>query len=142
MNLTLFNKQNNNLSLFDELFESGFLNLPTTSRLASSYLPAANILEEESSTKIQLIMPGMSKKDIKISVDENILNVSYNQSSSNEEKSEKFSLREFKQSNFSRSFRLPNNSNNEKIESKMEDGILTINIPKIEKSPSKLIDIQ
>ncbi len=142
MNLTLFNKQNNNLSLFDELFESGFLNLPTTSRLASSYLPAANILEEESSTKIQLIMPGMSKKDIKISVDENILNVSYNQSSSNEEKSEKFSLREFKQSSFSRSFRLPNNSNNEKIESKMEDGILTINIPKVEKSPSKLIDIQ
>lgn len=141
MNLTLFNKTQTP-SLLNELFDNSFWNLPEIKPLSSSLLPPANILDSENETKIEMVLPGLIKENIKISIDNNVLNVSYQNQSKNEESNEKYLRKEYSNFSFSRSFKLDSRIEIEKINSKMENGILYINLPKKENVSVKLIEIQ
>ena len=82
--------------------------------------PPVNVKENDRSYEIELIVPGLEKKDFNIFVDEGFLIVSTE--STFEEKVGSRS--------FSRSFHLPPNVNEEDIQAKYEGGILRLTIPK------------
>ena len=71
-------------------------------------------------------------------MDGNVLTISSEKEESSEEKDKKFSRKEYSYSSFSRSFTLPEEINQEKIEAKYEDGVLKISLPRNEeaKKPS------
>jgi HSP20 family protein len=98
---------------------------------ASDSVPAANIVENDKNYTLELAVPGMSKKDLKIEVDNNMICIS----SEKEESSET--------SEKNRSFRLPDNVDPEKVSASYNNGILTVEITKTkpDKPPMKTIAI-
>ena len=110
-------------------------------------LPSVNVKENNQNFDIELAVPGMKKDDFKINLDRNILNISSEAKTENEQKDEngKYTRREFNYSSFSRSFTLPSQMvDAEKIEANYTDGILKIMIPKKvkEEATVKTIEIK
>ena len=90
-----------------------------------------NIKEVENEYEISLSAPGLSREDLKVSIDKNTLTISYEKPEEKEnKKTEKFIRKEFSIKSFKRSFELPENSEIEKISAKNENGILYVSIPK------------
>jgi HSP20 family protein len=118
---------------------SDFLNedfFPTFTRSATS-LPAVNIREDEKSFYLELAVPGMDKKNLKIEVKDEILTISAEQREEKQENPEGYKRREFSYSSFCRSFYLPEDVNGEKISATYRDGILNVEIPKLEEEKKK-----
>lgn len=97
---------------------------------AAPALPAVNIKETEKEFMIEMAAPGMTKKDFEISIENGILNISAENKMEKEEKEENYTRREFNYTNFTRSFTLPENINEEKIVANYEDGILKLHLSK------------
>ncbi len=119
-------------SFINDFFNDDFFSLlPTLSRnYENSSTPAVNVEETENDYQITVAAPGIDKKDFKLSVDENVLNISSSKEEKNKESKDGYLLREFNYNSFSRSFTLPENTDASKINASHKNGILYINIPK------------
>jgi HSP20 family protein len=93
-------------------------------------LPAVNIRENEKNFTIELAVPGMDKKDIKIDINEDVLTVSSEKKNESEEENNGYKRREFSFSSFTRSFTIPENVNRDKIGASYKDGVLSVELPK------------
>lgn len=133
MNTTLFK----NYPLSSLLDDFNYFNFGT---LGSSNLPQANIQTTDKETIISIAVPGFKKEDIKIEI-ENFSIIVSSSIKKEETYNENFFHKEFCISNFFRKFKISDQSNIEQITSSLENGILTIKIPKSQKN-IKLIDIQ
>ncbi len=112
--------------------------------MKSMTVPSVNIRETEKEFFVELAAPGLNKKDFKISVENGMLTISAEKKFEKEETEKEFTRKEFSYSNFSRSFMLPENVNEEKIEAHYEDGILKLQVLKsvVEKAkPKKAIEV-
>jgi HSP20 family protein len=98
--------------------------------------------ELEDKFVISLEMPGFSKEDISISIDNKLLTVSAERKKESTSDNEKIHLNEFSYGLFKRSFNLPSNFNNEDINASFLNGILSIDLPKKEISEVKKIEIK
>lgn len=105
----------------------------TTAGKSVNSAVAANIKEDETAYHIELAAPGLKKEDFAISLNNNQLTISAKQEDSKEEKTENYTRKEFSYTSFERSFRLPKNINSEQIQAAYTDGILKIELPKVEK---------
>ena len=101
----------------------------------SSTAPAVNVIDKE--YKVEIAAPGLTRDDFKIDINEdNELTVSMEKKVEKNEESEKegkkhtYLRREFSYSSFRQRMILPDNVNVDNIDAKMENGVLTIDIPK------------
>jgi HSP20 family protein len=117
------------------LFDDDFF--PVLSNRTSS-MPAVNIRENEKNFTLDLAIPGMDKKDLKIDINEDVLTISSETSNETEDNSDGYKRKEFSYSSFCRSFYLPENVNKEKIAASYKDGILSVELPKQEEEKSKI----
>ena len=115
----------------------------------NSTAPAINVIEDDKDYKVEVAAPGMNKEDFKVNVtDDNylVLTMEKKNESKDEDKKRKYLRREFSYHKFEQSLALPENANKDEIKATVNDGILTIDIPKIkttEKQPAiKQIEIQ
>jgi HSP20 family protein len=92
-------------------------------------LPAANILREEGAYKIQLAVPGLTKEQIRIELNEDQLVITGPAAHDTEGTKPKFVRHEFDYTGFKRTFRLHKNANISAMTAVFENGILTIVIP-------------
>lgn len=97
---------------------------------ANDWFPAVNVAESEKDFAIELSAPGFKKDDFKINVDNGILSISAETKREEEEKDKNYTRREFRYDSFNRSFTLPDNVNDEKIDAKYEDGVLKLSLAK------------
>ena len=118
-----------------KLFDDDFF--PVMSNTTSS-MPAVNIRENEKNYTLELAVPGMDKKDLKIDINEDVLTISSETKTETEETSDGYKRKEFSYSSFCRSFYIPDNVNREKIGAAYKDGILSVELPKMEEEKSKL----
>ena len=116
-------------------FDDDFL--PTLSSRTSS-MPAVNIKEDEKNYILDLAIPGMDKKDLKIDTNEDVLTILSESKDETSEKRDGYKKKEFNYSSFSRSFYIPDNVNRDKIEANYKDGILTVSLPKMEEEKRNL----
>lgn len=93
-------------------------------------MPAANITENEKSFLIELAVPGMTKQDFKINLENNVLTVSSEKESEKSEETTNYTRKEFTFGSFSRSFTLPKIVETEQIKASYENGILKMELPK------------
>jgi HSP20 family protein len=89
--------------------------------------PAANIIREEAAFKIELAVPGLSKEQIKIELNDDQLIVTGPEAS--KEEGPKYARKEFDFAGFKRTFRLNKNANTAAMTASFEQGLLTIVIP-------------
>ncbi len=133
-------------SLFNEFFNGELLeNRNFDSLGADSTLPSVNIMDTENSFEIEVAAPGMSKKDFKVELNNNILTISTENENSKEDKNENYTRKEFSYQSFLRSFRLPENKvDGNMINAKYKNGILLVSLPKKEEAklkPVRMIEI-
>lgn len=131
--MSTLTKRNDKLSLND-WFRDFFDVDPFFSRLTLGSLPAANISEADDKYEIEMAIPGFNKEDFKIKVEKDMLTVSTESKSEKQEEDKTYTRKEFNYSSFSRSFRLPDNVQDDAITAKYDNGILKLQLPKTEKS--------
>jgi len=106
--------------------------------------PALNIKENDANFEIELAAPGFAKKDFKITIEDGYLNISAEKSTSEEEKEDNYTRREFSYNSFERSLQLPENIKDEEVKAKYNDGILSFKLNKkevVKKQKAKIVEI-
>lgn len=105
-------------------------------------IPPYNIVDNDKEFLIEFSVPGFDKKDFLLEVEENNLKVSKLSSKDNKPENN-FFKRQFNYSQFEKNFTIPEEVNIEKINSKYENGILKIFLPKIKEfKQTKIKSIQ
>ena len=105
-------------------------------------MPAVNIEEQKDGYQVTLAAPGLKKDDLNIQMDGNMLTISSEKEETKEEKDKRFNRREYNYSSFSRSFTLPEDVIQDKIDARYEDGVLKLNLPKKEEAQKAIISKQ
>ena len=95
--------------------------------------PAVNTREGEFAYHIEVDLPGMSKEDINIQIENNNLVISGERKYKEEVKEENYYKVESSFGSFSRSFSLPENIDIENIHAESTDGVLEVVVPKLTK---------
>lgn len=130
--------------LFDEFRGPGFglsrnlFNLQPFRGLASDYSvksPDVNIAETDKAFEITAELPGMDEKDVEIGLANGVLTLKGEKKEEKEEKDKNYYLAERRYGAFQRSFRLPENVNEDKIAADFAKGVLTVTLPK--RQPTK-----
>ena len=94
--------------------------------------PKVNVYEYDEKIGVIAEIPGLDKKDLNIEVEEGVLTVSGEKSHGFDEGKAKVIRRELKHSSFKRQFTLGEQLDGDNISANFKDGILSIEIPKIE----------
>lgn len=120
-------------------------NLPESSRETAAIANARIDWKETPEAHVfKADLPGLKKEEVKVEVEEGkVLQISGERSRENEEKNDKWHRVERSSGKFLRRFRLPDNAKLEEVKATMENGVLTVTVPKVkEKKPAvKSIDI-
>lgn len=127
---------------FNDLFDMDW----TPRHVATA--PAVNVKESDSAFTMDIAAPGLKKEFCKVNInDEGNLVVKIENKTEHEDKScgeecEKFHYvrREFSYTNYEQTYILPDEVDKDAISAKVEDGILTIELPKIAPEPEKKMD--
>lgn len=121
------NDQNWLPTFFNDFFDNDWM------MKTNATAPAINVVESDKEYKVEVAAPGMKKEDFNIHLgDNNELVITMEQKNENKEehKNKKYLRREFAYSKFQQSFVLPDDVEKEKISASVNDGILTIDLPK------------
>lgn len=121
---------------FPDFFDR-FLNDGLLDRAFRPDVPAVNVKETPAAYQVDLSVPGFAEKDVSVEVDHNVLSISASREERKEDKDAKDRVlrREFATSSFSRSFTLPPNVDTEKVQAKLEHGVLALTLPKKDQAP-------
>ncbi len=109
---------------------------------AIEYLPLTDIEETENDIVIKMEIPGLKKEDINIEATENSISVEGTFKEEKEEVKEKTILRERSVRSYKRGFTLPVPVKPQEAKTSLEDGVLTINLPKAEKAKKVKVAIE
>jgi HSP20 family protein len=126
----------------NDIFNWGLSNFSNT----NTNIPAVNIKETGDAFEVEMAAPGMSKADFKVELDNNLLTISSEKKTQNEEKNgNQYTRREFSYQSFQRSFQLPKEVvDADKIQARYNNGLLQLIIPKkeeVKQRPPKMIQI-
>ena len=109
---------------------------------SGDWSPRVDIAETDNEFIIKAEIPEIKKEDVKVTVDNGVLTISGERKQEKEEKNKKFHRVERYYGSFSRSFTLPNNVDETKIEASFKDGMLNLQIPKAEEAKPKAIEVK
>ena len=124
--------------LFDDLFDFAFPEVrptaPTKHDCQCRGLMKTDVKEDETGYTVKMDVPGFAKDDVQISLEKGTLTISASKKSEKEEKDEKkgFVMKERYSGSMSRSFYVGDELKSEDIHAKMEDGVLTLFVPRKE----------
>jgi HSP20 family protein len=130
--------QNEMNQLFNSMFGSGS---SRESRCEGCWQPEVDIIEDKDNFAVKLDIPGLEKEDIKVSVHENVLKVSGERKAEKEVEGKNYHRIERSSGAFSRSFSLPTAVDGQKIKANYKNGVLAIELPKVEEQKPKEIPI-
>ncbi|HTK81562.1 MAG TPA: Hsp20/alpha crystallin family protein [Bacteroidota bacterium] len=106
------------------------------------WMPAVDIIERQNDYLVKLEVPGVDKKDVKITVQDDILTVRGEKKQGSEQKDENYHRVERSYGTFQRSFTLPTSVKSEAIEASYDNGVLSLTLPKAEESKPKQIEVK
>jgi HSP20 family protein len=107
-----------------------------------SWTPLANISETDTDYLIKAELPEVSKEDVKVTVDENVITISGERRKEAEHKDEKVHRVESYYGQFSRSFRLPEDADIKAIHAESRNGVLKVRVPKMPAPKPQTVEVQ
>jgi HSP20 family protein len=126
--------------MFDKFFHGGTVD--DGSFGTSLWTPAVDVAEHDDAYQVKVEIPGVSKDDVKITMQDNILTIRGEKKQEKESKRSNSHRVERSYGSFQRSFTLPTSVKHDKIEASYRDGILTIAVPKAEEAKPKQIEVK
>jgi len=127
----------------NRLFNEFFSRKPESRRIVErEWSPDVDVAETDNAFVVTAEIPGIDKKDIKITFHNNVLTIKGEKKKEEEIKEQNFHQIERVYGSFQRSFTLPSDVEADKIEASYKNGILKINIPKSEEERAKEINIK
>ncbi|MDA3843068.1 MAG: Hsp20/alpha crystallin family protein [Candidatus Kapabacteria bacterium] len=132
-----FDSMTRKMNEYASEFEKGF------TFESGAFNPKADISESSKEVVIYIELPGMSKTDVKISINEDrMLTVSGDKNKNDNVGNKRYVRSERSYGEFSRSFMLAENVGLEDIDAKFEEGVLVLKLAKIEPAKPKVIDVE
>ena len=115
-------------SIFNDFFDNDWM------AKANATAPAINVIESDKDYKVEVAAPGMTKEDFNIHLSEDnelVITMEKNNEKKEEDKeNKKYLRREFSYSKFQQSLVLPDDVEKDKIGAAVNNGVLTIDLPK------------
>lgn len=130
--------RDNPLSFFDDVKDnvrSFFEDFPVWS--SAGRTPAVDVREEDQQYVVEAELPGMSDKELSVEVDEDTLTIASKRQEQTEEKRSGYLRRERRSTVFRRSFSLPADVEESRIDATFKNGLLTVTLPKGRQSPRR-----
>jgi len=115
-------------TVFNDLFASDFM------PKANATAPAINVKESDKGYTVELAAPGMKKEDFNVHINDEgnlIIKMEQKQEQKEEDKSVRYLRREFSYTKFEQTLILPDDVKKEDIVARVENGVLTVELPKI-----------
>ena len=126
------------LTPFDRIFDDMLGNMfPTFAAdlgddfFAKGSFPKVNVINRDHNILIEAAIPGMSRDDIEVEMTDKILTIQGGSKQRTDVEDSQYVKREIKRSAFRRSFTLNDNLDSDNISATFDNGILSLNIPKI-----------
>ncbi len=122
--------------VFNDFFDTDFM--PKTKATA----PAINVKESEIDYEVEVAAPGMTKEDFDVNLNKDgdlTIKMESRKESKDENKKSHYLRREFAYSKFEQTLILPDDVNKEEISAKVNDGVLTVVLPKIKKEEVNVV---
>lgn len=131
-------------SLFDDFFD--VVETPGRGRRSwfegAMWEPAIDLIDQKDKLVAKVELPGVDKKDVKISLTENNLTIQGEIKKEEETKKENYYYRERAYGNYARTISLPTEIDKDKISAKFKNGILEVTMPKKPEVQPKEISIE
>lgn len=126
---------------FVQLMEN-FFNGESTQELSNrTWSPAVDIRETEDAYEVYAELPGLSKDDIDITIENNVLKLTGERRWEKDLSEEEYHRIERAYGGFTRAFSLPSRVDSENVKANFKDGVLTVTVPKREEAKPRRIDI-
>ena len=122
-------------SVFNDFFNNDMM------PKSGSTAPAINVIENEKSYVVELAAPGMTKDDFSVNINEEgnlTVKMEKKQDKKTEDKKSHYLRREFSYTRFEQTLILPDDVEKEQIVARVSDGVLTVELPKIEPVVNKV----
>lgn len=126
----------------DRLFQDSFGNLPTPSLGTSTWMPAVDVQETPTALVFELELPGVNESKLDITCEGGVLSIAGEKETMKKEQAGKYHIVERSFGTFRRSFQLPANVQEDKIEATMKDGVLQVTVPRQEQPKPKKIEVK
>lgn len=117
--------------LFEDIFNNGWNKVFYDDHREYMSVPV-NVKESDAGFELQIVAPGLKKEDFNISIEKNVLTISFEQKEEKAEDNNKWVRKEYHFRSFKRSFTLSDKINQQGIAAGYADGILNISLPKKE----------
>ena len=114
-------------SIFNDFFDNDWM------VKANATAHAINVIESATDYKVEVAAPGMKKEDFNIHVNEDndlVISMEKKEEKKDENKEARYLRREFSYSKYQQTLILPDDVDKDKIDAKVENGVLTIELPK------------
>ena len=122
--------------VFNDFFDNDFMTR------ANATAPAINVKESDTAYTVELAAPGLRKEDFNVNIDRDgnlHIRMESKAEKKDEDKKSHYLRREFSYSKFEQTLLLPDDVDKDGIEAKVNDGVLTVNLPKTEKKEDKTL---
>lgn len=130
---------------WDELFDRFFMNMPgpTATRARNAMMPV-DIYEKGGVFYVKASVPGIAPEDLDVSIDNNVLTIRGETKFESETEEARVFRREVGYGSFTRSIKLPEGLDLDKVDAHFENGLVTISIPKIaeQKAPALKVKVK
>ena len=133
--------RNNLFGLMDDFFKDWDTSLPGFSSISDKLSPPLSLSEADKGYLVEAELPGVSKKDIHIDLNDGVLTIKGEKKSFNEEKKDQYYRMERSYGSFQRSVRLPSDVDSEKVTANLEDGVLKVEVLKSPEAAKKKREI-
>ena len=107
----------------------------------ADWMPSVDISETDTEYLVKGEIPGVKKEDVKVTIQDGMLTIQGERKQEKEEKGKKFHRVECCYGSFVRSFRMPDDADENSVKAEFKDGMLNVTLAKSEKAKPKQIDI-
>lgn len=115
---------------------------PLRPSAAGSWMPSMDVYETEDQIVAKIELPGIDPEAVDVSVEDSTLTVSGSRELSNEVKEEHCHRLERRYGSFTRAITLPQTVDTEKVQARFDKGVLTVEVPKVERAKPKKIQVK
>jgi HSP20 family protein len=107
----------------------------------ADWSPSIDISETDAAYLIKAEIPGVKKEDVKVTIQDGMLTIQGERKMEKEEKGKKFHRVERSYGSFVRSFRIPDNANENSVKAEFKDGMLNVTLAKSAKAKAKSVNV-